>query len=150
MISRFEQFSFAISNIYRSIQKIEREEMDKYGLKGVYAQYLVALDRYPNGLTAAQLCEICDLDKAAVSRAVGEMVNRGLLARISSNDNGYRAKLCLTASGRDAAAYVSRRAQQAVAAAGCDLTDADRSVLYAALESISARLQTISKTGIPD
>ena len=50
MISRFEQFSFTISNIYRSIQKIEREEMDRYGLKGVYAQYLVALKRFPQGL----------------------------------------------------------------------------------------------------
>ena len=33
MISRFEQFTSAISGIYRSIQKIEREQMEKYGLK---------------------------------------------------------------------------------------------------------------------
>lgn len=150
MISRFEQFSFAISNIYRSIQKIEREEMDKYGLKGGYAQYLVALERYPKGLTSAQLCEICDLDKAAVSRAVAEMEQRGLLERVSTNESGYRAKLCLTEAGRDAADYVSRRARRAVAAAGCDLTDADRKVLYGALESIASRLQVISRDGIPN
>lgn len=149
MISRFEQFSFAISNIYRSIQKIEREEMDKYGLKGVYAQYLVALERYPKGLTSSQLCDICDLDKAAVSRAVAEMERRGLLERVSTNESGYRAKLCLTEAGRDAAAYVSRRARRAVAAAGCDLTNDDRKVLYTALESIASRLQAISREGIP-
>ncbi len=150
MISRFEQFSFTISNIYRCIQKIEREEMERYGLKGVYAQYLVALARFPQGLTAAKLCEICDLDKAAVSRAVGEMVQRGLLERDNANISGYRAKLCLTDLGRQAADYVSRRAQQAVEVAGCDLNDADRKVLYAALESISVRLQTISREGIPN
>lgn len=56
MISRFERFSFAISGIYRSIQKIERDEMERYGLKGGYAQYLVAMARHPQGLTSAQLC----------------------------------------------------------------------------------------------
>lgn len=149
MISRYEQFSFAISNIYRSIQKIEREEMERYGLKGVYAQYLVTLERFQQGLTASQLCEICDLDKAAVSRAVAEMERRGLLERGLTNATGYRAKLCLTAAGREAAEYVNQRAQQAVDAAGRDLTDDDRKTLYVALESISARLQTISRNGIP-
>lgn len=149
MISRYEQFSFAISNIYRSIQKIEREEMERYGLKGVYAQYLVTLERFQQGLTASQLCEICDLDKAAVSRAVAEMERRGLLERGLTNATGYRAKLCLTAAGREAAEYVNQRAQQAVDAAGRDLTDDDRKTLYVALESISSRLQTISRNGIP-
>ena len=59
MISRFEQFTSAISSIHRSIQKIEREQMEKYGLKGVYAQYLVTIQRYKDGITAAQLCEVC-------------------------------------------------------------------------------------------
>ena len=150
MLSRYEQFSFAISNIYRSIQKIEREEMERYGLKGAYAQYLVTLERFPKGLTASQLCEICDLDKAAVSRAVSEMERRGLLERDAENATGYRAKLYLTSAGHEAANFVNQRAQQAVNAAGGDLTDDDRKVLYQALESISTRLQNISREGIPD
>lgn len=149
MLSRFEQFTFVISGIYRSIQKIEREEMDKYGLKGGYAQYLVAMARYPEGLTAAQLCEICDLDKAAVSRSLNEMEQRGLLVR-DSTAGAYRAKLYLTAAGQDAAAYVRKKACIAVETAGRDLSDRDRMVLYGALESIADRLHTISKEGIPD
>ena len=72
MISRFEQFSSVISSIYGAIQKIEREEMAKYGLKGAYAQYLVAVKRFPEGVTSTELCELCDKDKAAVSRIVAE------------------------------------------------------------------------------
>ena len=34
MISRFELFVSSVSSIYRYIQKIERVEMEKYGLKG--------------------------------------------------------------------------------------------------------------------
>ena len=149
MISRFERFSFAISGIYRSIQKIERDEMERYGLKGGYAQYLVAMARHPQGLTSTQLCEICDLDKAAVSRSIGEMEERGLRERLAVN-NAYRAKLRLTEKGLAAADYVSRRAQQAVAVAGSGLSEEERGVLYRALESIAAHLQVISKEGIPE
>ena len=148
MISRFEQFTSAISGIYRSIQKIEREQMEKYGLKGAYAQYLGTIQRYEDGITAAQLCEVCDLDKAAVSRAIAEMFQRGLVER--TGETGYRARVKLTETGQEAAAYVNRLAQAAVDAAGSELTDNDRAVMYAALESIAEKLSVISKTGIPE
>ena len=79
MISRFEQFSYVISGIHRQIQKIERAEMIKRGYKGAFAQYLATLHRYEEGLTATELCEICDKDKAAVSRILAEMEEKGLL-----------------------------------------------------------------------
>ena len=69
MVSRFEQFSGAVSCIYRCIQKIERVEMAKFGLKGPHAQCMLAMSRYPEGLTAGQLCELCDKDKALIEKA---------------------------------------------------------------------------------
>lgn len=150
MIRRFEQFSFAISSIYRSIQKIERDEMIKYGLKGPYAQYLVAMDRYPEGITAAQLCEICDKDKAAVSRALGEMESKGLITKESANDSGYRALVRLTPEGKQAGAYVAQKAKIAVSAAGMGLTDEKRAIFYEALYRIAGNLQSISENGLPE
>ena len=79
MLSRFEQFSAAIFCIHRDVQKIERDEMEAYGLKGAFAQYLLAIRRYPQGLTAARLSEVCGKDKAAVSRALAEMERKGKL-----------------------------------------------------------------------
>ena len=84
MVSRFEHFSSSISCIYRYIQKIERIEMEKYGLKGPYAQCLLAMRRYPEGITAARLCEVCDKDKAAVSRMVAELEEKGLITRFAT------------------------------------------------------------------
>ena len=83
MLDRFEHFSYSISNIYRHIVKIEREEMEKYGLRGSYVQYLLAMKRYPEGVTSTQLCEICDKDKAAISRVIAEMESKGLVKRES-------------------------------------------------------------------
>lgn len=150
MLSRFEQFSFVISGINRYIQKLERDEMVKYGYKGAFAQYLAVLNRHPDGLTAAQLCDICDKDKAAVSRIAAEMEAKGLILRECDNDSGYRARLKLTKEGRQAAGYVCRKAQAAVAAVGSQLTDEERKTFYATLDLIASKLQTLTKEGIPN
>ena len=150
MLDRFEQFTAAISSIHRFVQKIERDEMDKYGLKGASAQYLLAMARYPEGVTAATLCDICDRDKAAVSRILAEIEAKGLVHRVDSGESQYRALLALTPAGKEAADYVNHKATIAVELAGKDLTEDDRRVLYASLESIAANIRVLSHKGIPD
>ena len=100
MVSRFESFVSSISCINRYIQKIERDEMARYGLKGPHAQYLIAMNRFPNGVTAARLSTICEKDKAAVSRAISELEKAGLVQRPQPITSGYRAMLKLTERGR--------------------------------------------------
>lgn len=146
MLDRFEQFSSIMFSIYRDIQKIEKEEMDRRGYKGVFAQYLVFLARHPEGLTASALSSECDRDKAAVSRVVAEMEAKGLVLRMGAS---YRARLKLTQLGQETASYVARRAQIAVQEAGKDLSEEERQILYAALNRIAARLQVLSKEGLP-
>ena len=73
MITKYELFSSSVSSLSRDIQAIERTEMAKFGLKGPHAQYLIAMNRFPEGVTAAQLSGICEKDKAAVSRAISDM-----------------------------------------------------------------------------
>lgn len=150
MIDRFEQFVSYISAIHRDIQRIERDEMEKLGLKGAYAQYLVVMHRYPEGITAADLCEVCDKDKAAVSRAVTEMEHHGLLSRLCSHDSQYRALLKLTEKGKQAADFVCRKAVSAVKIAAAEIDDETRTTLYRALRSVASGVQNICKEGLPD
>ncbi|MBQ3215553.1 MAG: MarR family transcriptional regulator [Oscillospiraceae bacterium] len=147
MIHRFEQFTTSISAIYRFIQKIERDEMEKYGLKGAYAQYLLAMDHHPEGITAAALCEVCDRNKAAVSRILSEMEQKGLIQR---TEGQYRARLLLSESGKEAAAYVRRKAATAAELVGNGLSDQDRAIFYQALELFTANIQSVSAAGLPD
>ena len=146
MIERFEKFSLAISEISRCWHKIATEEMEKYGLKGIHSIYLTTLLRFPEGLTAAKLCEHCGRDKAEVSRTVTAMESLGLLEK---SGKAYRSRLLLTEKGKHAAEFVRRRAALAVEKAGGELTDEQRAVFYAALETISRNLQSISETGLP-
>ena len=150
MIQRFELFCTSAFSIYRSILKIERMEMEKFGLKGPHAQCLVIMDRYPEGITSARLCEICERDKAAISRTVAELEEAGLLTRREQNGIHYRVPLTLTEEGREAARNVNAVASQAVEQAGYGLDDGERQVFYKVLGQIAQNLQTISRDGLKE
>ena len=150
MISRFEQFTLSVASLYRCIQKIERVEMAKFGLKGPHAQCLLAMYRRPEGVTASELCTLCDKDKAAISRTVSELEREGMITRQAKNGSMYRAALKLTARGLEAARQVDQRAQFAVEKAGECLTDQERIVMYKTLALIASNLQTICSEGLED
>ena len=146
MVSRFEQFASSIAAVYHYIQKIERAEMANFGMKGPHAQYLIAMVRYPQGITAAQLGKICDKDKAAVSRAVTELEQEGLIRRLDART--YRTPLVLTQKGAAAAAMVNKKASRAVEAAGQGLSDENRVIFYEALNLIASNLHRIAAEGL--
>ena len=148
MITRFEHFSSSVSCIYRHIQKTERMEMEKYGLKGPHAQCLLAMSRYPEGITASTLCTVCDKDKAAVSRTVAELEREGLVLRQTRGTNRYRALLQLTEQGKTIAARVDELAGLAVEKASGTMSDEQRFAMYAALDLIARNLQTICHEGL--
>lgn len=148
MISRFERFSNSIFCIYRDIQKIQRTEMARYGMKGAHTQCLLVMSHHPEGITASQLSEICDKDKAAISRTVAELEQKGLVQREVKSNGGYRAALKLTDLGREAACHVKQRAECAVEKAGEGLSDAQREVLYHTLDLLAANLQEICQEGL--
>lgn len=148
MISKYETFSCVVSNLYHDIQRIERTEMEKYGLKGPHAQCLVIMSRHPDGITAARLCEIAEKDKAAISRTVSELEAAGLITRGEQKGIRYRAPLRLTPAGQAAAKNVNQLASQTVDLAGAGLTDDQRDTFYQVLGHIAQNLHTISQNGI--
>lgn len=149
MLDRFERFSLAIAEINRCWHKLAAEELAKYGLNSPHAVYLNTLYRFEDGITAAKLGELCNKNKADVSRMVAIMEQKGLVQKQSVGGNMYRALLKLTEEGKAAARHVRQRAAIAVELAGAGLSDADRETFYRALELITANLQTLSKEGLP-
>lgn len=148
MDERYQVFSTAVSCIYHDIQKIERVEMAKYGMKGPQAQCLLAMSQYPQGITAAALCQICERDKAAISRTLAELEQQGMVCRQEPNGSRYRARLVLTPQGQAAAQTVGQKAQLAVEQAGAGLDDHQREVFYEVLAKIADNLHNVCKNGI--
>ncbi|MGM9589450.1 MAG: MarR family winged helix-turn-helix transcriptional regulator [Faecousia sp.] len=150
MVNRYALFSTVVSSLYHDIQRIERTEMTKYGLKGPHAQCLLVMSQHPEGITAAQLCTFCDRDKAAISRTVAELEKTGMLTRQQNHGVRYRMPLFLTEVGRQAAENVKAVAMRAVEQAGAGLEDAQRDVFYQVLGTIAQNLQTISRDGLKE
>lgn len=147
MIGRFEIFTLALSELTSSWNKIAAEEMKPYGLKGSHVIFLIALFKMPEGLTAANLCEMCNRDKAEVSRAIKALEQNGLVQRENTTISNYRAKITLTKQGKEVTSALRERIKLVVKKGGKGLTDYQRDAFYDALEIISRNLKTISKEG---
>ena len=148
MVGRFEAFTLGLSEIMSSWNKIAADEMSHFGLKGAYVIYLIALYKHPEGLTSANLSEMCNRDKAEVSRAIKTLEAKGLVERENTTVNGYRAKITLTTQGRESTKALRERVKLAVEKGGEGLSEEERDSFYSALETISANLKKISKEGL--
>ena len=80
MEERFETFTVLIARISRSIKRIKADEMADFELKGPHVSCLYYLSQR-DGMTAAELCERCDEDKAAISRSLDDLEKRRSAAR---------------------------------------------------------------------
>jgi len=148
MVGRFEIFTLGLSEIMSSWTKIASDEMKPFGLKGTYVIYLIALYKHPEGLTSANLSEMCNRDKAEVSRAIKALESKELIVRENITVNGYRAKITLTGKGRESTKALRERVKLAVEKGGEGLSEQERDSFYSALETISANLKKISREGL--
>jgi DNA-binding MarR family transcriptional regulator len=148
MIGRFEQFCTAISSIQHSIARIERVEMEKYGLKGPHAQCILVMERSPEGITAAQLCVACEKDKAAISRTLSELLEAGMITRLDPNGKRYRSRLYLTEKGKAVAKQVDDRVHRAVSQVSEGYDVETREIFVHVLDMIAVNLQELCKNGL--
>ncbi|MBO5666235.1 MAG: DUF4364 family protein [Firmicutes bacterium] len=134
---RFQAFVTGISVCYKYIQKIKSVEMTEFGLKGAHAMCLFFLHNHPEGLTAAQISQLCAEDKAAVSRSLATLAEKGY---IGSDEKKYRSLLRLTESGKEVAGHIDELIEQWVESGGDGLTEHDREIFYNSLGLIANNL----------
>ena len=79
MKERFEGFVGLISNIHKNIQKVKQSKMKEFGLGGNHVMCMVYLAQYPEGITPTKLCQLISVDKAATSRTLSELVEKGYI-----------------------------------------------------------------------
>ena len=134
---------FTISKYWH---KIATEEMKKYGLRGTHALYLLILDSYEGEITAARLADLCQRDKADVSRALADFQKKEILEPYSGPR--YRITPRLTPLGRTIAAQIRARAAVALDLASQGITDEMRGNMYHCLDLIAANMRGICEEGL--
>ena len=141
MKQRFETFVTAITQINRSLQKLKSAEMADFGLKGTHVMCLYQLQQHREGLTAAQLVQLCDEDKAAISRCISELQEKGLVQSPDTPGKRYRKIISLTETGMQVTASMDQKIIDAVFTAAQGYTQEERETFYHVLLQVSENLQ---------
>ena len=148
MKDRFETFTVLIASISRSIRRIKTEEMAEFDLKSPHVSCLYYLHK-SDSMTAAELCELCDEDKAAVSRSILYLEQNGFLVRIGSvgqtrtGGKHYRSPLTLTEKGREAASRLAESVDRVLSEVARGVSEEERVILYRCLKQIDRNLADI-------
>lgn len=137
----FEQFSLLILKMSKIVQKIKALEMVPFDLKAVHVMILYLLRMHREGLSVSELCRQTMDDKAAVSRAVSVLRERGYVEPEDTRLSPVR----LTKEGEELAAYISGRAACAVSEGGVGLSDEERARFLLVMETICNNLEKYQK-----
>lgn len=144
MDQRFERFTVLIAKINRNIRKIKNQEMAEYELRSshiscIYYLYLT------EGLTASQLCERCEEDKATISRSLDYLEKNGYLTCESKCAKRYKSPILLTEKGKQVGKKIADKINHILDEVGEALSEEERISLYRSLTTICDRLDNISK-----
>ena len=144
MQERFETFTVLINRISRDIRRIKNQEMAAYHLRSAHVSclyYIYSLD----GVTAAELCEHCEEDKATVSRALCYLEDNGFIYRNTDCSKRYKSPLYLTDKGQAAGKRIAEKISEVLDIIGCTLTKDERAAFYRTLSAISRILDDIAR-----
>lgn len=133
----FENFTVNILKLNKLVQRIKLYEMEEYGLKAVHVMCGYYLYENPDGLTMSELARYAVEDKAAISRALLTMREKGL---VSYDPKTYSASIVLTDAGRSFAEAVLQKAERAVKAGEADMSEERRVEFYKTLSAIVENL----------
>ena len=146
MKERFETFTVLINRISRNIRKIKNQEMAEYNLRSAHVSCLYFIYR-AGEITATELCEKCEEDKATISRAIDYLEKNDYIKCESKNTKRYKSPLVLTEKGTIVGKKLCDKLDSVLDEIGVGLSDEERTEFYRSLSIISQSLEAVSKGG---
>ena len=144
MKERFKTFTILISKINRNMKKIKNQEMAEYGLRSVHVTCLYYLYS-AESLTATELCELCEEDKATISRGLDFLEENGYIVCETALGKRYKSALLLTEKGMEVGKKISDKINFVLNEICIDLNEEQRVEFYRSLAVISNSLELCAK-----
>jgi DNA-binding MarR family transcriptional regulator len=142
MKERFRDFTVLIALASRCVRKIKTEEMAEFNLKSPHVSCLYYLYK-ADSLTSKELCDICEEDKANISRSIEFLEKNGYIVSRSKTEKRYKSPLVLTEKGRETGAYIVRKIDAVLESVGEGVPEDQREIMYRNLSVICDNLQKI-------
>ena len=144
MQQRYETFTVLINRISRNVRKIKNQEMAEYDLRSVHISCLYHL-YLSDGLTATELCERCEEDKATISRGLDYLEQRGYLTCASKSQKRYKSPLTLTDKGAEVGKKIADKIDGVLEQISDGLTEEERVAFYRSLAIVSNSLDAVAR-----
>ena len=141
---RYTVLTILFSKITRAMRKIKAEAMKEYNLKGSHVSCIFYLSKNPKGLTNKELCDICNEDKAAISRALAYLEENKFVT-YNKSDKIYKTPITLTRKGKEIGNYLKDKIHSILFEASSEIDKEDLEAFYRGLLNISENLDKIMK-----
>ena len=143
MQERFETFTVLINRISRNIRKIKNHELAEYNLRGAHVSCLYYIYKIDN-ITATELCEKCEEDKATISRALKYLEKNEFIIYESKRSKRYKNPLILTEKGSTVGKKIASKIDGVLDEIGIGLSDEERKEFYRCLSIISSNIDNVA------
>ena len=144
MTDRFETFTVLINRISRNVRKIKNLEMAEQGLRSSHISCLYYLYKTEN-MTATELCEKCEEDKATVSRSIDFLEENGYIVSQSKSTKKYKNPITLSEKGKSAGQEIADKIDRVLNEISSELSEGERIEFYRSLTVISNGLDKMVK-----
>ena len=94
-------------------------------------------------MTAKEITDVCEEDKAAISRSLDSLEKDGYISCESKTEKRYKSLISLTEKGRVIGAKVAEKIDRIVDMAGVGLTAENRKIFYESLSIITENLKKL-------
>lgn len=139
-VGGFEPFSYMIGTAAKSLERLKFKGMEQFGLSGTHTLCLLRLYKAPDGLTRTELSTMLGVDRAQVTRVIGELIAKGLVREIGGG-SGYRRKCTLTEKGTEVSAEMRAIVDRVICFVSGDIPPERLSVFYETLNEICENLK---------
>ena len=136
----FEAFSSLIGAAMKSLERLKSKGMGEFGLSGTHTLCMRRLYDAPDGLTRTQLATRCEVDRAQITRVIGELLAKGLVEEIGGG-SGYRKKCRLTEQGKMVTGEINDLVSRILSFVSGDIPPERLEIFYEILREICGNLK---------
>ena len=114
-VEKYIRFNLAIANVEKALQKYKNSNLAEYNLRSTHMLCLISL-KYGEAMTAADLADVCAVNKALISRTTADLFEMGYIEYTAdSAERKYKKKITLTESGQHVTDEIVEKITNAVA-----------------------------------
>ncbi len=132
--SRFDMFIKSMDVLSKVIQRVKNAGLEKYGLKSIHFMILFYLEKAENGLTSKELINLTLEDKAAISRGIAALADKGYV----NYSKKYKSRITLTEEGKRISSELSLTQEKAVHVSGEGMSEEEKEMFGKQEELLNA------------